>query len=91
LLLAAVGFAAGGTAAGVNRSHPLVPAALMFLLLLAHDLVRGLVVTGGAVGDAFSQWARFSLGTALYTALLVPAAVALLPLGARPRGRRGVS
>lgn len=90
-LLAVVGFAAGSTSAGVNRSHPLVPAMLILVLLLGHDLVRAFVVAGGDAGAALAQWARFSLGTALYTALLVPLAVALLPLGVRPRGRRGVS
>jgi rod shape-determining protein MreD len=91
VLLSLVGFATGGVSPGINRSHPLVPAVSIFLLLLAHDLIRAWVVTGGAAGDALSQWLRFAPGTALYTALLVPLAVALLPYCLPRRGRRGVS
>jgi rod shape-determining protein MreD len=91
ILLSGVGFAAGSISGGLNRSHPVVPATLIFFLLLAHDLARALFVTGGAFGEALGQWARYSIGTALYTALLVPLAVALLPLCLPARGRRGLS
>ena len=90
-LLSLVGFVAGSTSSGVNRSHPLVPAVLICLLLLAHDLVRAFVVVGGSPGDALAQWVRYSLGTALYTALLVPPVVAFLPWCLPHRGRRVLS
>ncbi|MCK4302942.1 MAG: rod shape-determining protein MreD [Candidatus Eisenbacteria sp.] len=79
LLLAGVGFAAGSTARSVNRGNPLVQTILLALLLLGHDLIRALVITSGAPGRALLYWLRVSPATALYTALLVPGVVALMP------------
>jgi rod shape-determining protein MreD len=79
LLLAATGFAAALTSAMVNRASPWVQALLILLLVLAHDLVRALVLHGFAPGAALIAWAGSSPLTALYTALLVPLGVALLP------------
>lgn len=79
LLLAAVGFAAATTSGMINRGSPWVQALLIALLLLAHDLVRALVLRGFAPWPALLDWLGSSPIAALYTAILAPLAVALIP------------
>ncbi|MBD3237351.1 MAG: rod shape-determining protein MreD [Candidatus Eisenbacteria bacterium] len=79
LLLSLTGFAAGVTSPMVNRSSPWVQALLIFLLLLAHDLVRSFWLHGFAPAPALLAWVGSAPMTALYTALLVPICVALFP------------
>ncbi len=91
LLLPWVGFAAGSTSALLNRAHPYLQAFLIGLLLMAHDLVRALIVTAVIPADALSLWASSSPATAVYTAVVVPLAVLWLPqlfLGRRARALR---
>ena len=91
LLLACVGFAAAGASPMVNREHPLVQAVLIALLLLAHDLVRVLVVGSGGVWRNLLVWLAVSPATAAYTGVVVPLAAALLPRLFRKGVRRAVS
>ena len=79
LLLSLVGFAAASTSQMVNRNHPLVQGVLIFLLFMVYDLLRGLVIMRPAVGQALLWWITVSPAAALYTGILVPAGVALLP------------
>lgn len=79
LLLALVGFAAACTSPRANRKHPLTQGGLIALLLLAHDLLRSLVVSSGDIGGALAVWLRASPGSAVLTAVLVPAALIYLP------------
>ena len=91
LLLSAVGFAAASTSPMVNRSSPLVQALLIALLLLAHDLLRALALTSFSPVSALSLWINVSLVAALYTAVVVPLVVALLPWFWRGRTSRELS
>lgn len=86
LLLSIVGFAAGSTSPMVNRRSGIMQGLLIAGLLLAHDLVRALVISGFSPADAFSLWIGASPGTALYTAIIVPLAIAWIP---RIWSRRG--
>jgi len=79
LLLSVVGFGAGATSPMVNRSHPFVQAILIALMLLAHDLIRVVVVMQDSFLRALWFWICYSPAAALLTAILVPAAVAILP------------
>jgi rod shape-determining protein MreD len=72
LLLSLVGFTAGFTSPKVNRAHLVVQGVLLGGLLLAHDLVRALVVSAPRFEHALGLWASVSLATALYTAAVVP-------------------
>lgn len=91
LLLPWVAFAAGSTSTVLNRSHPGFQGVLLALLILAHDLARAFIVCSAVPGDAFALWLSAAPGTALYTALVVPAAVFWLPraLGWRPGRAHG--
>ncbi len=91
LLLSLVGFAAGCTSPVANRSHPIVQGTMIVMLLLMHDLVRAFVITSASVGDALLLWVQRSPATALYTVLVVPAAVAMLPRLFQRRRTRGLS
>ncbi len=79
LLLALVGFAAACTSPKVNRKHPLTQGGLIVLLLLAHDLLRALVVSAGDIGAALVLWLRQAPASAVLTAALVTAAATYLP------------
>jgi len=79
LLLSGVGFTAGCTSPNVNRASPIVQGLMLGWLLLGHDFLRALVISGFAPADALARWVNESLGTALYTAILVPILVALVP------------
>lgn len=78
LLLSLVGFVAASTSPMVNRSHPFVQAILIGLNLLLYDLIRDLVVAE-SIPRALLIWVTSAPLSALYTALLIPTAVALLP------------
>ncbi len=91
LLMALVGFGSAGTSPMVNRSHPFVQAILIAIMLLAHDLIRILVVMPDSFLHSLWYWICCSPAAALYTALVVPAAVALLPRLFGQEGRRALS
>ena len=91
LLLALVGFAAACTSSMVNRKHPFTQGCLIALLLLAHDLLGALVVSAGDVVGALALWLRASPGSAVLTAVLVPAAAAYLPPVLLGDSRRALS
>jgi rod shape-determining protein MreD len=91
LLLSLVAFAAAYTSPMVNRNHPLVQGGLIALLLLGYDLVRVLVVTSFALPRALLLWLSVSPAAALYTGLLAPLAVAILPRLLWGETRRAVS
>lgn len=91
LLLSLVGFAAGSTSPMVNREHPFVQAGLIALLLLGHDLLRILITHADALLTGLLLWLKISPLAALYTGVLVSAAVAILPRIIMGRSHRAVS
>jgi len=91
LLLTSAGFLAATTSPVVNRSHPLVQGILIAMLLLGHDLLRALLVYRFDLGTCLGVWASVSPASALYTAVLVPTALVLLPRLFPGRGRRAIS
>ncbi len=91
LLFSLVGFGAAYTSPMVNREHPLVQAGLIALLLMGHDLLRALIVTSASLPRTLLLWLSVSPAAALYTGLLVPLAVALLPRVLMGDSRRALS
>lgn len=91
LLLSAVGFAAACTSPMVNREHPLVQGGLIAAMILVHDLIRFLVLSGASLSRALPLWVSISPGSAAYSGLLIPLAVAILPQILVRGDRRAVS
>ena len=90
LLLALVGFGAATTSPMVNRSHPFVQGILIGVNLLLYDLIRDLVVAE-TIARAILVWVSTAPFSAIYTGLLIPAAVAILPRFLIKEKKRGIS
>ena len=86
-----VGFAAACTSPMVNREHPLVQGGLIAAMILVHDLIRFLVLSGASLSRALPLWVSISPGSAAYSGLLIPLAVAILPQILVRGDRRAVS
>lgn len=76
----------------VEASDPVVAAALLFIVVLAAETVRSLVVAGLDPVDLGLIWVRWALPTAAYTAVAVPILIWVLhDLIGLPRWFRGTA
>jgi rod shape-determining protein MreD len=72
LAWATMGYLTGRVSEAVEASDPIVAAAVLFVVMLAAETIRSILIAGLDPGRVGLIWIRWGVPTALYTAIAAP-------------------